>query len=136
MLSYPDFKSKNILLCFASEGHQARIKNDNILIEHTSDKEKNTTLLQINCIKVFSLWIIGHANLTSGILSASKKYNFSIVIFTHGFKPYGVWNSGAEGNFLLRQKQYRYESLDIAKHLVKNKIQNQLNLIKKHPGYQ
>lgn len=131
MLSNPDFKSKNIILCFASEGHIARIKNDNILIETKDEKEESIqTLVQISCLKVFSLWIVGHANLTTGILSASKKYNFSIVLFTHGFKPYGIWNVGAEGNFLLRQKQYQYNSLDIAKHFVKNKIQNQIALVK------
>lgn len=131
MLSYPDFKNKNIVLCFSSEGHQTRIKNDNVIIEtKNTENEETEVVLQISCLKVFSLWIIGHTNLTSGILSASKKYNFSIAMFSYGFKPYGIWNAGAEGNFLLRQKQYQYNQLDIPKHLVKNKILNQINLIK------
>lgn len=136
MLSKPDFKQKNILLCFASEGHKVRIKNDNVLIERITENEdsteKNEVLLQTSCLRVFSIWIVGHATLTSGILQASKKYNFSIVLFSHGFRPYGVWNSGVEGNFLLRQRQYSYHGTDIACQLIRNKIQNQMVLVRSH----
>lgn len=136
MLSSQDFRQKNILLCFASEGHKARIKNDNILIERITDNEKAEAILQISCLKVFSLWVVGHATLTSGILSASKKYNFSIVLFNYGFRPFGVWNSGTEGNFLLRKSQYHYNGTYIARQLIQNKIRNQLALVRtvRHSG--
>jgi len=130
MLSFPDYKEKKVILCFTSEGHQVRLKNDNILIEENISDDEIKTILQISCLKVFSLWIIGHVNLTSGIISASKKYNFSIILFTYGFKIYGSINNPTEGNYLLRQKQYLYNSLEIPKHLVRNKIQNQINLLK------
>ena len=49
---------------------------------------------------------------------------------THGLRVYGIWGAKTEGNFLLRKKQYDYSSLSIASHLIKNKIENQNDLLK------
>jgi len=93
------------------------------------DKEENT-VLQATCHKIFSLWIVGCVTITSGILEKSKKFGFSIYLLSHSCKPYGLWNSAAEGNFLLRKKQYDYDDLSIARRLVFNKIINQTELLK------
>ena len=50
---------------------------------------------------------------------------------SHSLKPYAFWNAQAEGNTLLRKKQYVYDSLDIAVKLVQNKIQNQIQALQK-----
>ena len=126
MLSLPDFREKNIVICFASEGQKVSFKNDNLIIK---DAEENT-VLQATCHKIFALWIVGHTTITSGILERSKKFAFPICLFSHSHRPYGLWNSATEGNFLLRRRQYDYNGLDIARHLVCNKITNQTELLK------
>lgn len=126
MLSLPDFREKGLVVCFTSEGQTLSFKNDNLIIKDQEGK----IILQQSCFLIFSVWIVGNISLTSGIIQRSKKYGFSIFLMSFGLKPQGVWNSGAEGNFLLREKQYSYNGLGIAWHLVKNKIQNQILLLK------
>ncbi|MCX7985598.1 MAG: type V CRISPR-associated endonuclease Cas1 [Bacteroidales bacterium] len=125
MLSIPDFKEKSLLICYSDEGQKVSFKNDNLLIS-----KEDEVMVQLSCHKIFALWIIGHATLTSGLLERSKKFGFPIVMFSYSFRPYGIWNSPVEGNFLLRKKQYEYDAIDIARKLVKNKIHNQLLLLK------
>lgn len=126
MLSLPDFKEKNVIICFSSEGQKISFKNDNIIIKGKEDE----IILQLSCYKIFSLWIIGPTLITSGLLEKSKKFAFSIYLLSYSYRLYGIWCSATEGNFILRQKQYNYASLDIAKRIVSNKIHNQLSLIK------
>lgn len=126
MLSLPDFREKNIVLSFPSEGQAISFKNDNLIIK---DGDGNA-ILQTSCYRIFSIIIVGGTTITSGIIERSKKFGFSIYLMSYGLKPIGVWNSAAEGNFLLRQKQYAYTKTEIALRLVKNKIQNQIALLK------
>jgi len=126
MLSLPDFKEKTLVVCFTTEGQTVSFKNDNLVLKDKDEK----IILQHSCYRIFTVWIVGHITLTSGIIQRSKKYGFSIFLLSQGLRPQGVWNSGAEGNFLLREKQYKYRDLDIAWHLVKNKIENQILLLK------
>jgi CRISPR-associated protein Cas1 len=126
MLSLPDFREKSIVVSFPSEGQAISFKNDNLIIK---DGDGNT-ILQSSCHRIFSLIVVGGTTLTTGIIDRSKKFGFSIYLMSYGLKPVGVWNSSAEGNFLLRQKQYLYSDTEIALHLVKNKIQNQIALLK------
>lgn len=126
MLSLPDFMEKSIIVCFATEGQTLSFKNDNAVIKN----KDGDIVLQHSCYRIFSLWIVGHTSITTGILQRSKRFGFSIILFTYSFRIMGVWNAGAEGNFLLREKQYNYQGLEIAWHIVKNKINNQIGLLK------
>lgn len=126
MLSLPDFKEKSIIISFASEGHRVSFKNDNLIIKDAEEK----VVAQATCHKIFSLWIVGHTTVTTGILERSKKFAFSIYMLSHNHRPYGLWSSQTEGNFLLRRKQYEYNEIDIARHIVSNKIDNQVLLLK------
>lgn len=126
MLSKPDFKEKHAVLVFAKDGQKLSFKNDNLVVKDSDGK----IVLQVTCYKLFSVWIIGNINITSGLLERSKKYCFSITLFSYGFKPYGQWNAATEGNFLLRQIQYTSPSLAITQRLVHNKIMNQQGLLK------
>lgn len=126
MLSLPDFKEKSIIICFASEGQKVAFKNDNLMI---FDKEEKL-VLQVTCYKIFSLWIVGHTTMTTGILEKSKKFAFSIYNLSYSHRPLGLWASATEGNFLLRRKQYEFNELSIARYLVQNKITNQIAVLK------
>src|SRR5437016_4153757 len=130
MLSLPDYKEKQIIICFTTEGQKVSFKNDNLIV---SDREENT-ILQATCHKIFSVWIVGSTTLTSGIMERSKKFGFSIYLLSHSHRLYGLWSSPTEGNFLLRKKQYDYNELSIACYLVYNKITNQTQLLKSIRG--
>ena len=127
MMSLPDFKQKQIILALLNMGEKLSFKNDNIVITDVDGKIKH----QSTCYKLFALFIIGHISITSGLLQRAKKFGFSITMFSYGLIPYGTWQYKTEGNFLLRQKQYDYNSTDIAKHLVSNKIYRQVHYLEK-----
>ncbi|MCI9275447.1 MAG: type V CRISPR-associated endonuclease Cas1 [Clostridia bacterium] len=87
---------------------------------------------QISCYKIFSVFIVGGFTITTGLVERSKRFGFSIVLFTTSFKVYETINFAMEGNTLLRKKQYTTEKgIKIAKQLVINKIENQRDMLKK-----
>lgn len=126
MLSFPDFDKKRILVVFATEGQKFAIQNDNIIVKDENEK----VILQDTCYRVLALWIIGNCSITSVLLKKSKRHGFPIFHLGINFRLIGTWNAATEGNFLLRFKQYHFSNKNIAKHLVLNKINNQLSLIK------
>ncbi len=125
MLSLPDFMEKKMVIFYSSAGQKISSRNDNLLIKG----EEGKVLLQQTCHRIFSLWIVGHTTLTSGLLQRSKKFGFSVFLMSITGRTYGVWNSALEGNFLLRKKQYDYEGLNLARYVVRNKILNQALLL-------
>lgn len=126
MLSLPDFREKQIVFTFPRKGETFSFRNDNIIIRGADKK----IIYQSSCYRLFALYIVGHVTLTTGLLQRSKKFGFSIVFMSMTLRVYGIWGSQTEGNFLLREKQYNYSSLDIASHLIRNKIENQIFLLK------
>jgi CRISP-associated protein Cas1 len=126
MLSAPDFKEKQVIIALLSHGERLSFKNDNVIISNEEGIRH-----QSSCYRLFALFIVGHITITTGLLQRAKKHGFSIILLTHGFTPYGSWNAQAEGNILLRKIQYSYDRLDIAQHLVSNKIGLQLEMLKK-----
>ncbi|MBI5219120.1 MAG: type V CRISPR-associated endonuclease Cas1 [Bacteroidia bacterium] len=126
MLSYPDFKEKTVVIVFCTEGQKFSFLNDNLIVK---DKDENT-ILQTTCYRTLALWIVGGCSITSGLLERSKKFAFPVLLLSYNFRCIGVWNAPTEGNFLLRKKQYDYQDLTIARHLINNKISNQLLALK------
>jgi CRISPR-associated protein Cas1 len=127
MMSPKDFKEKQIICAFINKGEKFSFKNDNIILTDSDGK----IIHHSTCYLLFSLFIIGHVTITSGLIQRSKKFGFSIVFMTTSLRVYAMLSAGVEGNVLLRKKQYEYEGLEIASHLVDNKIHNQLSLLKK-----
>ncbi|MDD5504300.1 MAG: type V CRISPR-associated endonuclease Cas1 [Candidatus Omnitrophica bacterium] len=127
MLTAPDFKQKQILFAFLSRNEKVIFKNDNIIVQDAEGTIKH----QSSCYRLFILFVVGHMSVTTGLLQRAEKFGFNIVFMTHGLHVYGSWVNKANGNVLLRAKQYNYTSLGIAQHLVKNKIENQLCLLKR-----
>jgi CRISP-associated protein Cas1 len=130
MLTGPDFKQKQIIVAFLSRDEKISFKNDNIIIKDGTNKVKH----QSSCYRLFILFVVGHMSVTTGLLQRAEKFGFSIVFMTHGLRVYGSWANKANGNVLLREKQYNYCKLDIAQQLVKKKIQNQFEILKKIRG--
>ncbi len=132
MMSGPDFKEKQIVFAFLNRGEKLSFKNDNIIITDVDGSIKH----QSTCYRLFAIFIAGHISITSGLLQRAERFGFSIVLMTYSLRVYGVWSSGAEGNVLLRKKQYEYDGYDIAKYIVSNKIENQTSVLKsiRHKG--
>lgn len=126
MLSAPDFKQKQIALAFLSRGDKLSFKNDNIVIKDCDGITKH----QSTCYRLFTLFVVGHACITTGLLQRSKKFGFNLILMGHNLNTYGQFNYKTEGNVLLRQKQYNRQGLAIAQHLVNNKIEQQKTALK------
>jgi CRISP-associated protein Cas1 len=126
MLTAPDFQQKQIVVALISHGEKLSFKNDNIVITNDDGIKYQST-----CYRLFALFVVGHITVTTGLLQRAKKFGFSIVFLTHGLTPYGCWQVKAEGNVLLRRKQYAYTSNAIAQHLVSNKIDQQIEVLQK-----
>ncbi len=121
MLERTDFEKKQIVVMFSSQGEKVSFRNDNIVIKDKEDKIK----YQITCYRVFSLMIVGEVSVTSGLIQRAKRFGFTIVLFTRGFRVYSVIGNRMEGNTLLHKKQYEYNGDDLAKYIVVNKVKNQ-----------
>ena len=127
MLTLPDFQERQCLLLFTGEGDKLSFKNDNILITAKDGK----VIHQSTCYRLFCVFIIGHISITSGLLQRARKFGFSIILLSYGLKYYGSFFSRTEGNVLLREKQYSYKGLEIAKHLLENKMLTQIQNLQK-----
>jgi CRISPR-associated protein Cas1 len=125
MLSYPDFKQKQILFVFVSRGDKLFFRNDNIVIKN-DDGIKH----QSSAYRLFAVFIVGNMSITTGLLQRAKRFGFSLFLMTHSFRLYASLIAGIEGNFLLRSKQYAYNEDTIARYLVDLKINQQIEQLK------
>ena len=130
MMSLPDFRYKQIIVHVAGgSGERLRFRADNIVLE---DKE-GTVLVQHSCHRIFALFIVGEVSLTSVLIRQCTAFGFPIVLLGRNMRPIANIHCGAEGNTLLRMKQYRADddrNLSIAKELIRQKIDNQSRLVR------
>jgi len=130
MLSFPDFKEKQILFVTRKDVERNKIKfsNDNICLTKY-DKIEN----QVSCHKIFALFIVGDCSLTTVLIRNCQKYGISLFLLKNNFEVYGRIISIAEGNYLLRMKQYKLKNeLEIAKKIISNKLANQISLLEQN----
>lgn len=127
MMSTRDFEYKQIAFVFTSKGEKISFKNDNFLVTDEDGKTKH----QSTCYRLFLLFICGDFCITSGLLDRANKFGFNIVLMSPNLRVTKIIPSKAEGNVLLRRKQYEYNKTDIAAHVIANKIHNQNSLLKK-----
>lgn len=130
MMSTRDFACKQIAFVFTSKGEKISFKNDNLVILDNDGKIKH----QSTCYRLFLLFICGDYCITTGLLDRATKFGFNIVLMTSNLRVTKLIPSKAEGNVLLRKKQYLYDKTDIASHVIANKIHNQMFLLKRRRG--
>ena len=121
MMSVRDFTVKQIAFVIMMQGDSISFLNDNLVVR---DKDKNIKL-QMTCYQLFALIVVGNFTMTSGILSRAKKFGFAIVLMNSNYRVYSIIENGAEGNVLLRRRQYAYSSMEIGARIISNKINNQ-----------
>ncbi|MGC9031675.1 MAG: type V CRISPR-associated endonuclease Cas1 [Minisyncoccia bacterium] len=129
MLTLPDFKQKQILFIQTDPEKENKIKfhNENIVFLKDNKVENRAS-----CHKVFTIFIIGNFSITSELIKQCKNFGVSLFLLKPDFNLYAYINSIAEGNYLLRMRQYSLtdnEELEISKNIVFNKIKNQLSLL-------
>lgn len=127
MMSTRDFEFKQIAFVFTDEGEKISFKNDNLIVSDSEGRIKH----QSTCYRLFALFICGDFCLTTGVLDRSKKFGFTIVFMTVNLRVVSILPARAEGNVLLRKRQYAYDKQEIAGHIIANKIHNQIYVLKK-----
>ncbi len=128
MLQLSDFKEKQIVFIRATRQkvNSLRFKNDNLVFS-VDDKVEN----QVSCHKVMAIFIVGDMSVTTVLIRKALKHGISIFFLSYNLRLYAAVNAIAEGNTLLRYNQYHFEKeLEFSKKLIKNKVLNQLTLIK------
>lgn len=126
MLSLNDFSKKQIVFVYANEGEKIAYKNDNLIVKDKDDKIK----FQVSLYRLYIIYVIGDTSLTTVILKKAKKFGFTIALLSTTFRLYEMIGDIKSGNTLLKDKQYKYQGIDIAKHIVFNKILNEINVLK------
>lgn len=130
MFTAPDFAKKQIIFVFSNEGEKISFSNDNIVIKSFDGRIK----FQSTCYRLFIVYIVGNANISSVLIQKSKKFGFYIALMTAGYKLYSMIGAAKEGNTLLRKKQYSYSDIGIAKVIITNKVINQRQELKNIRG--
>ena len=126
MMTRPDFMEKQVLCLESTEAKRLSFRNSNLVLTNEDGK----IILQHSCHKIFVVFIRGEFTITSQLLKNAKKFSFPIAFLSYSLRPYFIFNTGTEGNFLLRKMQYSCtHELEIAKHVISNKISNQLRLM-------
>lgn len=127
MMSKPDFMSKQIVFIESDSSKKIKFRNSNFTVVD----ENNKIIVQHSFHKIFIVFVLGEFSITSVLIKNAKKYAVPIVFLNYNLKPYFSIISDNKGNFLLRKKQYISKNdLLISKHVIKNKISNQINLMK------
>lgn len=126
MISNEDFDNKQIVIINTQKGDKLSFLNDNIIVKN----EKNIKL-QHSCYKTFAILILGDMSITTGLIKRAEKYDISIVLASKSLRIYRIINNYCDGNTILIEKQFLYNSLDIGKHIIQNKIFNQKRNLQK-----
>jgi len=128
MMSLPDFDYKQVIVYRVSGKHETlSFQADNLLIKDEDGK----ICLQHSCHRTFALFIVGNITLTSVLIKRARQFGFPILLLGRNCKLDAAFNNHAEGNFLLRRKQYLMgaRSLDLARRILSMKIANQIGLL-------
>lgn len=129
MLTLPDFKEKKILFVQPEYGHENLLQLTNDNIRFLRDGE---AVNQISFHNVFAIFIIGEMSITTALIKKLISQGISIFFLNQNLRTKATAMAEAEGNFLLRERQYTcVKEITIAANIVMNKINSQEALLKK-----
>lgn len=132
MFTHKDIENRTIFVIHCLHDRNLKVSNGELLLEDTDENAKKKVLTKIPFQKVLALFITGPISITTPLLDKCKQFNVAIVVTKFNLRPVFYWSNCAEGNFLLRQRQYLLDKKDIfiAKRLMENKLTNQLSLLR------
>jgi len=123
MHTHNDIENKSVFLINGTQNQVFRVQNGFICIQNSVTKKAITKL---PFPKMLCIMIIGHTSITTSFIEHANKHGVPLVVMKPNFRTVYYYGIMAEGNYLLRRKQYLWDKndLSIAKHLVTNKIRN------------
>jgi CRISPR-associated protein Cas1 len=121
MITNKEFEKKQFVFVFLHLKEKISFSNDNLVVRDEDGHIKH----QSTCARLFALFIVGHLTITTGFIQRSRKFGFPIVLMTPSLRVYDVIGHQMEGNVALRKLQYKYEGVELARHLIINKMNNQ-----------
>lgn len=130
MLTLPDFKEKKILYVAAEYGKDnlLQLQNDNIRFVRDGK-----AIDQLSCHLILAVFIVGEMSITTALLKKLSSHGISVFFLNHNLQTQAAVMAEAEGNYLVRQKQYTATNcLHIGINIVGNKIANQETVLKKY----
>ena len=130
MFTHKDIENRSLFVINGTEHQSLKVSAGRLLLENT---QTNKAITKLPFPKILGLMVIGHTTVTTALIEHCNKNGIPIVVMKPNFRPVFYYGNMAEANFLLRKKQFEQAkgNLEIAKHLIKNKMQNQLNLLLK-----
>lgn len=129
MLTLPDFQEKKILFIYAEYGKDNLLKLTNDNIRFIRDGE---TINQMSTHSILAVFVVGEMTITTALIKKLISQGISIFFLNQNLLTKAVIMSEAEGNFLLRERQYTcVKELTIASNIVLNKINAQEATLKK-----
>jgi CRISP-associated protein Cas1 len=130
MFTHKDIDNRSLFVINGLEQQNLKVSNGRLLLE---DSVTNKAITKLPFPKILGLMVIGHTTITTALIEHCNKHGVPMVVMKPNFRPVFYFGNMAEANFLLRKKQFEdgKGNLNIAKVLIKNKIQNQAHLLKK-----
>lgn len=130
MFTHKDIENRSLFVINGTEHQRLKVSNGRLMLENT---KTNKAITKLPFPKILSLMIVGHTTVTTALIEHCNKHGIPIVVMKPNFRPVFYYGNMAEANFLLRKKQFENTkgNLDIAKVLINNKINNQLQLLVK-----
>lgn len=95
--------------------------------------DDNKALTKIPFQKILALFIIGNTTLSSPLIEKCRRYNVAISLMKPSLRQIAFIAEPAEANYLVRLKQYSLspDDVSVARWIVKNKIINQRELLRR-----
>lgn len=130
MFTNKDIQHRKVFIVNGFEKRKLKVVNFQLALY---DTEKEVYITKIPFHKILCLMVIGDMTLTSPFIERCNKNNVPIVVTKINLRLVFFYGNTAEGNFLLRKKQHTFLKGDtqIAKALVRNKVANQKELLKR-----
>lgn len=130
MLSIPEITTKQILFIQTEADLESklRLENENIIFEKDGKIANKASVY-----RVLVIFLIGEFTITSKLIKKLISFGISIFFLNINYKYYGSIEAKAEGNFLVKARQYtisQEEEFCLAKQIVHQKISNQTKLLK------
>lgn len=130
MFTHKDIENRSIFIINGVEHQALKVSVGRLLLE---DTQTGKVITKFPFPKILCLIVVGHTTLTTPLIEHCNKNGIPIVVMKPNFRPVFYFGNMAEANYLLRKKQFENTKGDLnaAKSLIKNKLENQIQLLEK-----
>lgn len=130
MFTHKDIENRSLFVLNGTEHQSLRVSAGRLMLFNT---ETNKAITKLPFPKILALLVVGHTSITTALIEHCNKHGIPMVVMKPNFRVVFYYGNMAEANFLLRKKQFNESkgNLEIAQGLMRNKFQNQINLLKK-----